>query len=110
LKSPFIFKDENSGKEVHSENEDLSETITETYHYDEGQFQRIKNDEKYSWIEKKNTDNANHIFNEYFTDKNFYYLKSADREINITIPVKAGFSYISFDNGKTWQKWWVMNK
>jgi hypothetical protein len=73
-----------------------------TYKYTSGKFVRFHNAKrnKFSWKEINN--NGENDFVEIQKDKDFYYLKATNRDLEIKIPLKNGQSFLSTDKRKTW--------
>jgi hypothetical protein len=76
--------------------------VVATYKYDTGKFVRFFNAKrnKFSWKEINN--NGENDFLETQKDKDLYYLKATNRDLEIKIPLKNGQSFLSTDKRKTW--------
>ncbi|MEO1651922.1 MAG: hypothetical protein AAFU64_00100 [Bacteroidota bacterium] len=95
-KSPFFFDAE--GNPVGGK---LKES-TRLY-YQGGTFTRFQNQKtkEVIWIEATEG-GAEFRFKERGVESGFYYLRDAGRNIDISLPIKGGVSYLSTDGGRNW--------
>jgi hypothetical protein len=95
--SPFFFDDR--GQPNSGTWKELAQ-----YEYEDGYFTRSQNSksDKIGWEETKKDRSASFRFHEESTDDDYFYLQSVDRDLMISIPFNGGESYISTDEGNTW--------
>ena len=76
--------------------------------YPEGSFEGIDKINS-EWAEYKINSSTKYSFKLKELNNNYIIIKSIDRNLLIKLPRKNGLSYLSLDNGKNWQKWWLIN-
>ncbi len=101
--SAFFFDDK--GINIAADNK-----VVATYKYATGTFVRYNNAKRNKFTWKEINNNGENDFAETQIDKEFYYLKATSRDVEITIPIKGGQSFLSTDKRKTWTKFKIVTK
>ena len=71
--------------------------------YSGGAFEQLDGPNPVYWQESKSNGSSGFIFEELRRDKKFVYIHDAARKLTIRLPVSGGRSFLSRNEGKTWQ-------
>lgn len=77
--------------------------LVEKYVYQNGSFARYLREGKPEWVESKTDGGAEFHFAETSSDKDWYRLFDAGRNMSLRLPVAGGMSFWSKDQGQTWK-------
>ncbi len=77
--------------------------VVRRFRYSGGAFEQLEGKAPIHWVENKDGDGVEFIFEELRRDKQFILIHDDSRRFTIRLPVVGGRSFLSRDGEKTWQ-------
>ncbi len=85
------------------EKEPLPAGVLALFHYGSGQFIKRQTADGSEWAEQSTPGKDSFVFDQYAEDKDYFYIRKRNTNMNLRIPKRIGWVQVSYENNPAWR-------